>query len=627
MKFGQKTLIFFFSFLLIINFSLSTIPYYDIFDIIDISSNYTHVDPQDKLYFYIAVLSTNDIHGHFYPEQFDINGYNYTQGGLDYVAKYLNILRNEFPERVLYLDAGDLFQGGTESSLSNGDILTDSLNLMECQATTFGEHEFDYDREVLEEKVNNADFPYLSTNIYDNVKKSKKAFGENHLTSKTYLFNVTNSYIYKNGKEEDFDPLTDQVKIGIIGLSKDMKQNQIKGEGYNDIDFLDYKNEIIEESKNLREKEGCSAVLLLAHEGLSCGTEKTMELNMYTMKTSQEQCEKENNFYKFINSLEKNIIDGVISGHSHKQVHHWINEIPIMSSVDKGFYASIMYIPFKWNSSKQKYEIFKSKIQIEGPIPICEQIFAKTLKCDYTKPSEIEERLPLTEYQFHGVTIEKDTVLEPIHEKYDATYGPYKEQICEIVGTEDPITISDNGDFYIGNMISEIQSRITGADISLIGYDFLKAYWYPGKLPKYKINDLLPLENKLCTFVMKGYEIQKMMNYLQTSEKKYFPTYGIKQVMSKNGKGEYYLSEIKLFNGYKEEEIYMEKEYLISAIDYLIIKGNSGFDKILKWYDPKNLNCNHGDIKDLIEMYLKAQEVVDVTKYKDLKNPKIKFID
>ena len=626
MKSGKKSLIFLFSFLVLINLTLSENSNDE--ELIDISSGYTHVNPSDRTYFYIAILSTSDIHGHFYPDELEINGYNYTQGGFDYLAKYINILRQEFPERLLYLDAGDLFQGGTESVISNGEIMTESLNLMQCQAATFGDHEFDYSREFLEDKISKSTFPYLATNIYDSKKKTKQAFGENHLTSKTYIFNVTNSNIYKKQtKTDNSNTLPDQIKIGIIGLSKGMKLNEIKGEGYEDITFLSYRNELIEEAKRLREEEGCLAVLLLAHIGISCGTEKGMDLNMFTSKSEQELCDSEDELYKLVISLDANTIDGIITGHNHHQVHHWVSDIPIIASIDQGFYANILYIPFKWSAAKQIYELYKTKVQIEGPLPICDKIFTGTKKCDVVKPSKIEEYLPLVNYKFHGVKIEKDNTLDSIHEKYDEQYETYQEQICDIVGTEEILEISENGDFYIGNIITEIQRRITGADISLIGLDFMKTYWNPGKLPKYKISNLIPFKSNLCTFVMKGIEIKRMMNILQTSSVKYFPTSGIKQTISKNEKGEYYLSDIKLFDGYKESELISEKEYVVSAIEYLIKDGGSYFNNILKWYKPQDLNCEYGDIRDIIEKYLKAQKVVDVTKYKDTKNPKIKFIE
>jgi 2',3'-cyclic-nucleotide 2'-phosphodiesterase (5'-nucleotidase family) len=626
MKSGKKSLIILFSFLVLINLTLSENSNDD--ELIDISSGYTHVNPSDRTYFYIAILSTSDIHGHFYPDELEIKGHNYTQGGFDYLAKYINILRQEFPERLLYLDAGDLFQGGTESILSNGEIMTESLNLMQCKAATFGDHEFDYSREFLEDKISKSTFPYLATNIYDSKKKTKQAFGENHLTSKTYIFNVTNSNLYKKQtKTDNSNTLPDQIKIGIIGLSKGMKLNEIKGEGYDDITFLSYRNELIGEAKRLREEEGCLAVLLLAHIGISCGTEKGMNLNMFTSKSEQELCDSEDELYKLVISLDANTIDGIITGHNHHQVHHWVSDIPIIASIDQGFYANILYIPFKWSSAKQIYELYKTKVQIEGPLPICDKIFTGTKKCDVVKPSKIEEYLPLVNYKFHGVKIEKDNTLDSIHEKYDEQFETYQEQICDIVGTEEILEISENGDFYIGNIITEIQRRITGADISLIGYDFMKTYWNPGKLPKYKISNLIPFKSNLCTFVMKGIDIKRMMNILQTSGVKYFPTSGIKQTISKNENGEYYLSDIKLFDGYKETELISEKEYVVSAIEYLIKDGGSYFNNILKWYKPQDLNCEYGDIRDIVEKYLKAQKVVDVTKYKDTKNPKIKFIE
>ena len=93
-------------------------------------------------------------------------------------------------------------------------------------------------------------------------------------------------------------------------------------------------------------------------------------------------------------------------------------------------------------------------------------------------------------------------------------YENYREKICDIIGKEEPIRIPDNGDFYIGNIITEIQSRMTGADMSLIGYDFMKTKWNPGKLPKYKIYEVIPFESNLCTFIMKGNEIKIMMSIL-----------------------------------------------------------------------------------------------------------------
>ena len=205
--------------LLFISYLISINSYESNDDLIDISSGYTHINPKDKTNMYVAILCTNDLHGHFYPEDIEFSENAYTRGGMDYLGKYMDIIKNEFKSRFIYLDAGDLFKGGLESSITNGDIMTESLNTLQCKGTTFGLHEFDYSREFLENKIKQSSFPYLSTNIYDMKKKTKKAFGDNHLTSKIYSININNTEYFKNEKEGIND---DQsiIKIGIIGLAK-----------------------------------------------------------------------------------------------------------------------------------------------------------------------------------------------------------------------------------------------------------------------------------------------------------------------------------------------------------------------------------------------------------------------
>ena len=97
-------------------------------DLIDISDGYERINPDDPDYFYVPLFCSSDIHGHFYPEEFDVGEISYTKGGLDYLAKYINIIKEEFQNQFLYLDAGDLFQGGTESTITKGEIMMDYFN-------------------------------------------------------------------------------------------------------------------------------------------------------------------------------------------------------------------------------------------------------------------------------------------------------------------------------------------------------------------------------------------------------------------------------------------------------------------------------------------------------------------
>ena len=120
-----------------------------------LNQNYEKVDPKDKKYIYIPIVGTDDIHGNFFPKINIINIGNetleYKTGGLEFVTKYINILREEFgPNRVLYFDGGDFYQGGIASVLFDGEIMQDYFNLVGLNGTTVGNHEFDFSREWVE---------------------------------------------------------------------------------------------------------------------------------------------------------------------------------------------------------------------------------------------------------------------------------------------------------------------------------------------------------------------------------------------------------------------------------------------------------------------------------------------
>lgn len=578
-------------------------------ELIDISDGYERINPDDPDYFYVPLFCSSDIHGHFYPEEFDVGEISYTKGGLDYLAKYINIIKEEFQNQFLYLDAGDLFQGGTESTITKGEIMMDYFNLINLNASTFGNHEYDESREFLEQKVSEAKFPFLATNVYDIVKKTKNAFGENHITSKIFTFKV----------EEEV-----QIKIGVVGLSMNMPKNQISGEGFDNIKFLSYKDELVQESKKLRNENGVNAVVLLSHIGIGCGQGNNLTLNMYKPTDEQESCNQGSDLYALINSIDEGVIDAVVTGHSHREVHHWIRNIPIVSPINYGAYANIIYLPF---DRKNNYKFVRDEARIEGPLPICEKIFKQNYKCEFIKADEIEDYLPLVEYKFHDVKIEKDPILQPVHDKYDEIYNVYNEKICNIIGTDDAMTVLANGSFYVGNLMADVQNVITGSEISIVSYGNLRTTWNPGKLPRYKLQDMLPYGNNICSFTMNGNELKKAMKILQTGRKKYYPTSGLKQIMAKNEKGEYYLADIKLFDGYKESEIISDKEYLVSANNYLIEEAGDDFYDILPWYKPRNLNCDYGKDVDLTEEYLKRQGTIDVRNYMDPNNPRIRFIE
>ena len=147
----------------------------------------------------------------------------------------------------------------------------------------------------------------------------------------------------------------------------------------------------------------------------------------------------------------------------------------------------------------------------------------------------------------------------------------------------------------------------------------------PGNLPIYKVYNLLPFSNKICSFTMTGKEFKMAAKILQSGEKKFYIFGGVKQIIVQKDT-EVYLSNIKLFDGYKEEEIEDNKDYLISANSFLT-NGGDEFAKIYKFYKPKNLWCDPLLEREAYANYLKQIQILDVRKYMDEKNPVIRYIN
>lgn len=77
-------------------------------------SNYNYPKPLSSPFLErIAILGTNDIHGHILPtiEFIPANNETYRTGGLTLMSSYIDALKEEWGENLLWLDAGDEYQG------------------------------------------------------------------------------------------------------------------------------------------------------------------------------------------------------------------------------------------------------------------------------------------------------------------------------------------------------------------------------------------------------------------------------------------------------------------------------------------------------------------------------------
>ncbi len=120
--------------------------------------------------FQLNILHINDHHAHLKsePYTFQINNESIKAnvGGFPLVAKFLKTFREQNPDKnILTLHAGDAFQGTPFYSFYKGQADVALMNLLELDAFTLGNHEFDNGNKPLAEFIEKATFPILSANI------------------------------------------------------------------------------------------------------------------------------------------------------------------------------------------------------------------------------------------------------------------------------------------------------------------------------------------------------------------------------------------------------------------------------------------------------------------------------
>lgn len=107
---------------------------------------------------YFDFYTINDLHGKLADADSHI--------GVDELTTYLRNAQKA-DENAVFLSAGDMWQGSSESNLTNGLIITDWMNDVGFVAMTLGNHEFDWGEDAIKLNAAAAEFPLLAINVYD----------------------------------------------------------------------------------------------------------------------------------------------------------------------------------------------------------------------------------------------------------------------------------------------------------------------------------------------------------------------------------------------------------------------------------------------------------------------------
>ena len=602
---------------------------YYILSPIEIDKHYKNVYPRDKGLIYIPIVGTNDFHGHFFPvtNKIKLNStkiISYQTGGVELIYSYINILREEFGEnKVLYFNGGDQYYGAQDSKIFNGDNLDDFFDFVGLNGTTLGNKDYLYSREWIEKKIKNANYPFLINNLKKKKNEKKTGIlGENQETSHLYEIRL------KKGES---------IKIGVIGIT--IKKGEDKpfydiGNRYtwDNIIFQKYETDLENEVQNLKEL-GANAIILLTSIGLNCNEyeNETSFLNMYDWKIRQKSCSNESLIYKLINNIKPGLIDGIIAGDTHYNVHHWVKDIPIMSTKTKSRYINIMYLPFK-RITKNKYILIKEKIKIEGPLPLCQKVFQNLKHCEKLTRKEYDKAGELVEYYWHNRRIEIEPAFQNEFEEYYEEFQKYVDEIIvKITGYEAKLKIDKSGNSILGNLILDAIRNISKSDVSIANPGMIRNEILPGTISHIDIVNMFNQEEKLCITEVTGDELITIIKNVQIGENAFQPSSGLRQIIKvkKNGKKE--VVDVQLYNnGMNLIKINLNMTYILASTSFILsLDSGEDFQKedvlsiIQEKYRTNKVKCEQVELGKLLVDYFSQKEEINITKEIELNFPRI----
>ncbi len=113
----------------------------------------------------IYLVHTNDIHSWFAPRQARYGEGRLELGGAPVLDGLLVEMRTQHEDAVLYLDAGDFFQGTPISTLTRGEGCIEVMRRLAPDAICVGNHEFDYGFTRLDSLAKASGLPLLAANL------------------------------------------------------------------------------------------------------------------------------------------------------------------------------------------------------------------------------------------------------------------------------------------------------------------------------------------------------------------------------------------------------------------------------------------------------------------------------
>jgi 2',3'-cyclic-nucleotide 2'-phosphodiesterase (5'-nucleotidase family) len=255
----------------------------------------------------LSIIGLNDFHGQLDPGTVTIDGRAVGAGGAAQLATLFDEEDAALPGRALLLAAGDNVGASPPNSALNQDLpAIDVENAWGMDATSLGNHEFDFGLSRLLTHIDRANFPFLATNVVEADTGDTPDW-------------LRGSAVFRvNG-----------MRVGVIGSVVRTTPELVRADATAGLAFLDEAERIERESARLRRK-GVRIQIVVIHEGAQLGANRL---------AGNPAAPWEGPIVGIVNRLQNTTIDLVIAGHTHRAANTFIGRIPVV----EGFNAGVSY--------------------------------------------------------------------------------------------------------------------------------------------------------------------------------------------------------------------------------------------------------------------------------------------
>ena len=502
----------------------------------------------------IIILHTNDVHC-----------------GIDQIIGYdgLMLFKKELETKykhVILVDAGDHIQGGSIGLLSKGKDIIDIMNKINYTVATLGNHEFDYQLEIL--------------------------YNLSSLSNKEY---ICANFCYRVNKTSIFAPYriiqVGEKKIGFIGLVtlQTLTKTYLHSLVYPENNTLIYDvlngehgKELYERVQqhidDLRDVEHVDYVIIISHFGYGGDS-----LKEYTSTGLLENLER---------------VDAIIDGHTHL----------IYNETHKDKKSQDIYIS---QAGTKLSNVGKITITTEGNITseMFDEIPLFEGYTDYMKVTRNNK----TRY----VDPEMNEFLKSIINSHEKEFKEYVGKTdFDVLGASSKEHVMRSGENNLCDLITDSMKYLGNSDLALLNAGSIRNDLLKGNITYSNIIDVLPFANRLVVLEIQGKDLLDILEFgvrtLPGISSRFSQVSGIHFKVDDSIKSPVIVNDMESFDRIEgERRIYdvfignesldENKNYTISINDYLA-SGGDGYSMLSKY---KKINDTSIEMSVVFKDYIK----------------------